>query len=208
MNKSIINKKLILSFISTAVAALFIHIVLYKTMFTYIKVAHLFGLSFRIPYIEILLWFAASVLIYGVADKLNNVKKQNGKTVTAMIFALAVSVISVLYIAFSGLAFSDNSVIFKDASSIMRVCSVRNDELQIYKVKGYYYSIPRAGSSFEGEYYTYKSDAYAVSDGRGHYFEFGEIDENSSSYEGLKHIEENYNKEIIEINSVRDLYLN
>lgn len=206
MKKSIINKKLVLSFVSTAVMAFLIHIVLYKTVFTYVKVAHLFGLSFKIAYIEILLWFASSVLTYGVADKFNNMKKQNGKTVTAIILALAVSVISVLYIAFSGLAFSDNSVIFKDASSIMRVCSVRNDELQIYKVKGYYYSIPRAGSSFEGDYYTYKSDAYAVSDGRGHYFEFGEIDENSSAYEELKHIEENYKKEIIEIHSVRELY--
>ena len=207
MKKRHVNKKLILSFVSTAVMAFIIHIVLYKTVFTYVNVTHLFGLSFRIAFAELLLWFASSALLYGVSDKFDTLKKQNRKTVAAMILASVISVISIIYIAFSGLAFSDNGVTFKDDSSIMRICNVGNDEVQIYKVKGYYYKVPDAGSPFEGYYHPYKSDAYAVSDSEGHYFEFGELNKNSSAYEQLKQIEKNYNKKIIEIHSVRDLYL-
>lgn len=59
--------------------------------------------------------------------------------------------------------------------------------------------------NYKGDYYAYKSDAYAVSDSAGHYFEFGELDEDSAANEELKNIGKDYNKEILEIQSVRDL---
>ncbi|MDE6111282.1 MAG: hypothetical protein K2F65_05135, partial [Eubacterium sp.] len=82
--------------------------------------------------------------------------------------------------------------------TFFEVIDVNYEDLEIYKVKGFY-------DDEEDDEYTLNENAYAISDGNGNYYDYNEIEEGGAVETKLKEIAEKYNKEIVEINSIQDL---
>lgn len=75
---------------------------------------------------------------------------------------------------------------------------VSYEDLEIYKVKFIY-------DEDEEDDYAPSENAYAISDGNGNYYDYGELIKDGKTETKLKEIAEIYNKEIKEINSVEDI---
>lgn len=71
-------------------------------------------------------------------------------------------------------------------------------DLKLYRVNGYY---------DEDDAYVLNENAYAISDGNGNYYDYGELVKGGKTETKLKEIAEKYNKEITEIETIEALYL-
>ena len=80
-----------------------------------------------------------------------------------------------------------------------KIVDVNYEDLEIYKVK-YDYDEDEEDEFVETENY------YAISDGKGNYYDYGELEKGGKTETKLKEIAEKYNKEIVEIDSVEELY--
>ena len=122
--------------------------------------------------------------------------KMNGPiTVIGCIFIVALIVASVVASA-SDVGYYEDRLKFSDDSRLT-FSEIAYDELEIYKVRGYYEN---------DEYFLYEN-AYAIRGGED-YFEYGECVPNGQTQTKLEEIAEKYSKEIKEIKSIEDLYEN
>ena len=101
----------------------------------------------------------------------------------------------VVLLSASDIGYYDTSVKFMDDS--LRFCSMPYEEIEIYKLQGYYN---------DDEFIPYEN-AYAIF-GEDKYYDYGEILPNGMTQQKLEEIAEKYDKEIKEIKSIEDLYEN
>lgn len=80
------------------------------------------------------------------------------------------------------------------------ITDVNYEDLKIYKVKFIY-----DGDEVDEDKLIKYENAYAISDGNGNYYDYGELIKDGKTETKLKEIAEKYNKEIIEIDSLRDI---
>ncbi|MDE5603986.1 MAG: hypothetical protein K2I73_00195, partial [Eubacterium sp.] len=80
-----------------------------------------------------------------------------------------------------------------NSSVAFETLDVNYEDLEIYKVK-YVYD--------KNDEYVLTENAYAVSDGNGNYYDYGELEKYGKTETKLKEIAKNYNKEITEIESI------
>lgn len=128
------------------------------------------------------------------------------KTITAMIFSVPLLVIlPIWFTVISGVGFYDGSVKFADDENRFRLCCAEYEDMEIYELEGYFFKFPNGAYSTAPEYYRYKNKAYCITDGEGHYFDLGELEENSRAYKKIAEISKQYGKEIKTVKSDYDL---
>lgn len=194
------------SLIFMGVIILIIHFAVYGSLSALFSARHIFGFSFNFPILEIVLWLTISFILFGILDTcLNHDIKKSPKKITALILAALIVVAGTYYVSISGFSFSDNGIKFKDDGGIFKTYSAQYDDTEIYRVKGYKYHVPYPGNQLF-DYYEYDNNAYVITDGKGHYFEFGEISPSGKIQSKLNEIVDKYNKQIKTINSVEELW--
>lgn len=207
----------IIFYIVFALILFVLHKAIYFGSHTTIDDFKFFNFSIKFPLIEFLLWFVCSSLSIGIYSSIpiikknkqseNREKKQgNKRIIVSIICSVFIIVMSSWYVVISGAGYYDNSIKFKCNDSVFRICEVDYENLEIYKLDGYYYKFPSRPNMLEPVYYEYKENGYAVSDGQGNYFEFGKLNKNSNDYKMLSDIAKHYNREIKEIRTIRDLW--
>lgn len=122
------------------------------------------------------------------------VKKKISKIIINVI-CIVLAVSGVLFTSLVNIGFYDDSVKFADDNSL-KLCSVSYDDIVVYKPLGYF--------NDNDEYIKY-DNAYVVSDGKNHIYEIGEIMRDGETQKYIDGIVTNYNKEIIEIDSIGDI---
>ena len=83
-----------------------------------------------------------------------------------------------------------------NSTTVFEIIDVNYEDLEIYKIK-YIYD--------EDDEYAETENAYAISDGNGNYYDYGELLKGGETETKLKEIAEKYHKEIVELNSIEDL---
>lgn len=206
--------------ISSAICILFeniVHSVIFKGADVYLSAISLFGIDFSLPYeitvfgIVSALWITLVICVIFGGKIISKVMPSDFKKsayakfetdvwgrlknkfvkVLLIIFFVICGVFSFVC-GFVDVGYYDEHVRFINSS--LSFADIKYENLQIYKVKG-----DRADNT---EY----DNAYAISDkNTGCYFEFGEVDPNGETQSRLNEIAEQYNIEIVEINSIDDL---
>lgn len=113
------------------------------------------------------------------------------KIIVAIIIPLFIYMISL--ISFYDVGYYDDYVRYN--ITFFEVVDVKYEDLEIYKIKGY----------FDDGEFVLNENAYAISDGNGNYYDYDEIEQNGQTEKKLKEIAKQYNKEIVEIETIMDL---
>ncbi len=194
-----------------------IHSAIFKGAEVYLSSISLFGIQFFLPYELTLgslmtsLWvtfgvgvsFGGKIISKAMPDDFkvsarakfekDTWGKLKFKPLKALLFIFVFVVTALSFVCgFIDIGYYDDHVRFINKS--FNYADVQYENLQIYKIKG------EKGSNYEYE------NAYAVSDeNTGYYFELGEVDPNGKTQKKLNEIAEQYNIEIIVIESINDL---
>ncbi|MCM1114219.1 MAG: hypothetical protein NC397_01835 [Clostridium sp.] len=115
-----------------------------------------------------------------------------GAGIIFIIIAFAASYMA----AADDIGFFDGYARFCNERNLM-VYTVNYDDAVLYKVKGY--------MDNSNSVVAYDSHAYALGDKNGHYYELGAISENGTTEEKIQDIIDNYNIEVIEIETTNDI---
>ena len=129
-----------------------------------------------------------------------DIKEEFGKFYKPLqvLCAIGVFILSIiLFIAsLCGIGYYDGYVKYSD-NIMFGVFDVPYEDLEIYQIKGYY---------DEDDKYVLYENAYAISYGKDNYYEYGEIEDLGKIEKHLLDIADTYDKEIIELETIDELY--
>lgn len=115
------------------------------------------------------------------------------KIIVAVIIPVFIFMLSL--VSFCDVGYYDDYVRYN--ISFFEAVDVNYEDLEVYKVK----------YSYEDEEETLEENEnyYAISNGNGNYYDYGELAKGGKTETKLKEIAKQYNKEIVEIETIMDL---
>lgn len=212
----------ICSFVCVLILSFSLHAVIFKGAVIYPTTWDILGIKTTIPVgriglclvtaiilmIEILLLFGRKLVVKNMPDNMKNLteNKYNKESrqdlgifakPLRIIGAILVPVLALLCFSASldDIGYYDAYVKYTGGVEFGTV-DVSYTDLEIYKVKGYF---------DEDDEFTENENAYAISDGNGNYYDYGELVKGGKTETKLKEIAKQYNKEIVEIETIMDL---
>ena len=211
----------LITFVVLFIVSFVCHAVLFKGAVVFTGTYEIFGLSLSLPLdrialcafsafaitIDIAILFGIKLVMKKMPDEMKNKagvkydkdsKNEYGK------FSKLIAIVGGIFVFLLGIAsffasvedvgYYDNYVKFP--IGIFGVGDVNYEDLEIYKVKGYY----------DGDdEYVLNENEYAISDNKGNYYSIGEVAPGGKAETKLKEIAEKYNKEIVEIDTIDEL---
>jgi hypothetical protein len=121
--------------------------------------------------------------------------KNKSVKIIMLVLCLLIGIVEIQIGGCDNIGFYDDYVKFSNDESFS-LCKVSYDDLTIYKELGYY---------DDEEYFTY-DNAYFLSDNNGYSYDLGEVSPDGETQEYIDNIIKKCNKEVIEIESLEDLY--
>lgn len=208
-NWSVKGKKTLVYFVSLAVYAglsVLLNLLRFHGVIDRLYVSHLFSFSSVVPITKIAM---ALIMPYVIAEAFGKalwreptLKDPRGtKAATTLVLLLLFTALLIVTNSANGIKFDEDKVAFGGGRESIFIREASYEELEIYQVKEYEFHLPSKYHS-ANHYYPYNGNAYAVSDGKGHYFDFGVLSEDDAMYQQLMDIAEQYHKEIKPIQHV------
>lgn len=202
-NWSVKGKKTLVYFVSFAAFAglsILLNLLRFKGVIDWFYVSHFFGISSSVPFGKIAM---ALILPYVIAEAFGKAfwrettpKDPRGtKAMTSLVLLLLLTALIIVMNSASGIKFYEDKAAFGGRKEALIIREVRYEDLEIYQVEEYEFHLP-SKYYHSKDYYPYNGNAYAVSDGKGHYFDFGVLSEDDAMYQQLMDIAEQYDKEI------------
>ena len=125
----------------------------------------------------------------------NGKKIKPAENIIVIVALIAVGIVGITFTATNNFGFGENGVKFASSESFIPE-TVSYDDLEIYSLK---YSISDEEDQTEYE------NGYAVSDGKGGFYEFGEVAPGGETEKRLLSVAEKYGKEIKTVNTAQDI---
>ena len=190
----------LLTFLSSAVLSVLLNLLRFHGKVDWLYATHFFNSSYRFPVVKAamlaVLSLAVAISFWSVRDHEPSTKDPTGKKAgVTLLLVVLLLLLNITVNSADGIKFNDDSVTFGSGNTALLLHEVSYEELQIYQVEEYEFHLPSKYHHYRN-YYPYQSAAYAVSDGNGHYFDFGELSEEDAVYQQLMHIAKQYGKEI------------
>lgn len=210
------------SFVCLSAAYFIIRAIIFKGAVIYPETLNIFGKEIAIPFDNLVMLLLASVVLtvegrflFGkklitkimpedmknrVEDRCKKDDKDNyGKLAKPVKIIGAIIIPIVVFLLFiykfNDVGYYDTYVRYNN-NLIFGTTDVNYEDLEIYKVK---YIYDEDDELIECE------NAYAISNGNGNYYDYGEVEKGGKTETKLKEIAEKYNKEIIEIDTIDEL---
>ncbi len=190
----------VVSFAAFAGLSILLNLLRFKGVIDWFYVSHFFGISSSVPFGKIAM---ALVLPFVIAKAVCNAlwrpptpKDPRGtKAMTSLVLLLLFTALIIVMNSASGIKFYEDKAAFGGGKEALIIREVRYEDLEIHQVEEYEFHLP-SKYHHSKDYYPYNGNAYAVSDGKGHYFDFGVLGEDDAMYQRLMDIAEQYDKEI------------